>query len=54
MPNLQQTCAARARQLLILANACEDENERSTYYALAEACLQELADTDSRPALQDA
>lgn len=49
-----QPCAARARQLLILANACEDEDERTTYYALAEACLQELAETESERALQDA
>jgi hypothetical protein len=49
-----QPCAARARQLLILANACEDEDERTTYYALAEACLQELAANEMRPALQEA
>jgi hypothetical protein len=53
MPN-PQPYAVRARQLLILANACEDEDERTTYYALAEACLQELAETDGKPALQDA
>ncbi len=49
-----QPCAVRARQLLILANACEDEDERTTYYALAEACLQELAAAERAPTLQEA
>jgi hypothetical protein len=53
MPNPQPS-AVRARQLLILANACDDEDERTTYYALAEACLQELAACDPQSVLLDA
>jgi hypothetical protein len=49
-----QPCALRARQLLILANACEGEDERTAYYALAEACLEELDAAESMAALQDA
>ena len=53
MPDTQP-CAIRARQLLILANACDDEDERTTYYTLAEACLQELAAAERSPILEDA
>jgi hypothetical protein len=49
-----QPCALRARQLLILAHACELEDERTTYYAMAEACLEELDAAESKSALQDA
>jgi hypothetical protein len=49
-----QPCALRARQLLILANACEQEDERSAYYAMAEAYLEELDAAESMAALQDA
>ncbi len=49
-----QPCALRARQLLILANACEGEDERTAYYAMAEACLEELDAAESMATLQDA
>ncbi len=49
-----QPDAVRARQLLILANACDDEAERTGYLALAQACLEALAASDPAPVLQDA
>jgi hypothetical protein len=49
-----QPCALRARQLLILASACELEDERTAYYALAESYLEALDAAESKTALQDA
>ena len=38
----REDCRAKARQLIVLANASASESERETYYALAQTWLMKL------------